>query len=119
MPESYTNAKTKVLQILLNFPEHVQIIYNLQTSQRTKDNEKVAHVRAKLLVCAKVLKAFYSHPSTRNSFIQCFRFSFFFCLNTVYALQFTDQPDREEWYYRTLRRTGVQKIKFWTECDSL
>ena len=26
--------------------------------------------------------------------------------------------DREQWFYRTLHRTGVQKIKFGTECDS-
>ena len=28
------------------------------------------------------------------------------------------QTDRELWIYRTLHRTGVQKIKFRTECDS-
>ena len=27
------------------------------------------------------------------------------------------QTDREQWYYRTLHRAGVQKIKFGTECD--
>ena len=26
--------------------------------------------------------------------------------------------DGEQWFYRTLHRTGVQKIKFGTECDS-
>ena len=28
------------------------------------------------------------------------------------------QTDREQWFYRTLHRTGVKKIKFGTECDS-
>ena len=28
------------------------------------------------------------------------------------------QTDKEPWFYRTLHRTGVQKIKFGTECDS-